>query len=161
LRAFAAARSAVKRAALVLVGDGPERPGLEAIAAELGVADAVRFAGARSDVPRLLRLFDVFALSSQTEGISVALLEAMAAGLPAVATAVGGNPEVVVEGETGRLVPAGDPARLGEALASLLADPDRRQAWGQAGRARVMEKFTLDRMVRDYEAIYESLAGRR
>jgi len=142
---------------LILVGDGPERPALEALTHELGIAGSVRFAGARTDVPRLLRLFDVFALSSRTEGISVALLEAMATGLPAVVTDTGGNPEVAVEGETACLVPVGDPEAMGGALASLLADPARRRAWGQAARRRVEAEFSLDRMVNAYEAIYEEL----
>jgi len=160
LRAFAVARSRVPSAVLVLVGDGAERPALEALAGELGIADAVRFAGARTDVPELLRLFDLFALSSKTEGISVALLEAMATGLPAVVTDTGGNPEVVVEGQSGHLVPVGDYRLLGEALAGLLADRARRRAWGQAARARVEQEFSLDRMVREYESIYEALVRR-
>jgi len=144
---------------LVLVGDGEERPALEALARELGIASAVRFAGARADVPRLLRLFDLFALSSQTEGISVALLEAMAAGLPAVVTDAGGNPEVALSGQTAELVPVGDPEQLGAALAALLADPARRQAWGQAARRRVEAHFSLDRMVKSYEQLYDQLLG--
>ena len=146
---------------MVLVGDGPERPALEGLARELGIESAVRFAGARTDVSRLLRLFDVFALSSQTEGISVALLEAMATGLPAVVTHTGGNPEVAVEGDTAALVPVGDPEKMGEALASLLADPARRRAWGDAARRRVEQEFSLDRMVNAYEAIYDDIARPR
>lgn len=157
LRAFAAVRARVPNALLVLAGDGPERPALEALAGELGIEASVRFAGRRTDVPRLLRLFDVFALSSQTEGIPVALLEAMATGLPAVVTDTGGNPEVAVEGETAALVPVGAPERLAEALAGLLAEPGRRRAWGEAARRRVEAEFSLDRMVRAYEAIYDAL----
>jgi len=161
LRAFALARQRVASAVLVLVGDGAERAGLEALAQELGMADAVRFAGDRSDVPRLLRLFDVFALSSQTEGISVALLEGMATGLPAVVTDTGGNPEVVVEGETGHLVPVGDHQKLGQALAGLLAEPDRRRAWGDAARERVVADFSFERMLSEYETVYDTLIHRR
>ncbi len=161
LRAFAVARGRVPTAILALIGDGPERPALEALARELGIEGAVRFAGARNDVPRLLRLFDVFALSSQTEGISLALLEAMAAGLPAVVTAVGGNPEVAIEGETASLVPAGNPEKMGEALGSLLADPARRRAWGQAARRRVEAEFSLGRMVKAYEVLYDEIARPR
>ncbi len=168
LRAFASATQRLKAPGgtgilpvLVLVGDGPERPGLDALARELGIEGAVRFAGARTDVPRLLRLFDVFALSSQTEGISVALLEAMATGLPAVVTDTGGNPEVAIEGETAELVPVGGHEKMGEALASLLADPARRRAWGDAARRRVEAEFSLDRMVNAYEAIYDDIARRR
>ena len=160
VRAFARARQRVSDAVLVFVGDGGERPKLEALAAELGIADAVRFAGDRSDVPRLLRLFDVFALSSQTEGISIALLEAMASGLPAVVTDTGGNPEVVAEGHTGHLVPVGDADRLGDALAGLLSDPGRQRAWGAAARERVVADFSFERMLREYEALYDQLARR-
>ena len=152
LRAFARAR------ARVLAGGGAERARLAALAGELGVAAPVRFAGDRGDVPRVLRLFDVFALSSRTEGISVALLEAMATGLPAVVTDTGGNPEVVGDGQTGRLVPVGDHERLGDALAGLLAEPERRRAWGQAARRRVVNEFSFDRMLSDYESIYEHLS---
>lgn len=160
LRAFAAARQRVPSATLLLVGDGPERPALEALAGELGIANSVRFAGARADVARVLRLLDVFALSSQTEGISVALLEAMATGLPAVLTRTGGNPEVAAEGQTACLVPVGDAAAMGEALAALLTDPARRRAWGQAARRRVEAEFSLDGMVRAYESLYEALLSR-
>lgn len=157
LRAFALARQRVPDAILVLVGDGPERPALEALARELGLAASVRFAGARTDVPRILRLFNVFALSSQTEGVSVALLEAMATGLPGVVTCTGGNPEVAVEGETAVLVPVGAHAEQGAALAGLLADPARCRAWGEAARRRVEAEFSLDATVRAYESLYESL----
>ncbi len=160
LRAFAAACNTGRMPVppvLVLVGDGPERSALEALARELGIAASVRFAGARADVPRLLRLFHVFALASQTEGISVALLEAMASGLPAVITRTGGNPEVAVEGQTACLVPVGDPGPMGNALAGLLADPERCRAWGEAARRRVEAKFSLDGMVRAYESLYEAL----
>lgn len=160
VRAFARARQSVPGAVLLFVGDGVERPTLEALAQELGIAEAVRFAGDRNDVPRLLRLFGVFALSSKTEGISVALLEAMATGLPAVVTDTGGNPEVLAEGETGHLVPVGDAERLGDALAGLLSDPDRRRAWGAAARERVVADFSFERMLREYEALYGQLARR-
>lgn len=160
LRAFALARSRVASVALVLVGDGSERPALEGLARDLGLGASVRFAGARDDVSRLLRAFDVFALSSRTEGISMALLEAMATGLPAVVTETGGNPEVAVAGATAALAPVGDHERLAEALAALLADPQRRRAWGEAARRRVEADFSLDGMVRAYEALYAELVRR-
>ena len=161
LRAFAVALRRVGDAVLVFVGDGDERPRLEALARELGIERSVRFAGARADVARMLRLFDVFALSSQTEGISVALLEAMATGLPAVVTDTGGNPEVVAEGRTGHLAPVGDPDALGNALADLLADAGRRRAWGEAARRTVAEEFSLNQMIQGYESIYDTLIHRR
>jgi N-acetyl-alpha-D-glucosaminyl L-malate synthase BshA len=157
VRGFAQAIERVPNAVLVLVGDGPERPGLEQLVAERGLGERVRFAGARSDVARLLPLFDVFALSSKTEGISVALLEAMACGLPVVATRTGGNPEVVLEGQTGRLVPVGSPEELGGALAELLLDAQARQSYGRRARQRVEQHFSLERMVGDYESLYAEL----
>ncbi len=161
LRAFATALRRVPEAVLVFVGDGEERAVLEALASDLGITGSVRFAGARRDVPALLRCFDLFALSSVTEGISVALCEAMASGLPAVATDTGGNPEVVAPGETGALVPVGDHEAMGHAVADLLADPERRRAWGQAARQRAVEEFSLDRMVRAYERLYDEVLGER
>ena len=89
------------------------------------------------------------------------LLEGMATGLPAVVTDTGGNPEVVVEGETGHLVPVGDHQKLGQALAGLLADPDRRRAWGDAARERVVAEFSFERMLSEYETVYDTLIRRR
>jgi len=157
VRAFAVALRQVPDAVLVFVGDGDERPRLESLARELGIQGSVRFAGARADVARMLRVFGVFALSSQTEGISVALLEAMATGLPAVVTDTGGNPEVVAEGRTGHLAPVGDPDALGAALADLLADTARRRAWGEAARRSVVDDFSLNQMIQGYESIYNTL----
>ena len=139
---------------LQVAGDGPCRGALEALAAEIGVADRVAFLGEVGDVPGLLAEAGLFALSSLTEGIPVTVLEAMARGLPVVATRVGGVPEVVVEGETGLLVAPGDPAALAEALARLLRDPDGARAMGLAGRRRAERHFDVRRMVADYEAIY-------
>jgi glycosyltransferase involved in cell wall biosynthesis len=101
---------------------------------------------------------DVFVLSSDSEGLSVTLLEAMAQRLPVVATAVGGNPEVVVEGETGLLVPRRAPEALAGAVAALLADPDRRRALGGAGRRRVEAHFSRLRMLREYQALYQEVS---
>jgi len=155
VRAFAALP--VPNAVLLVVGDGEERPALEALARELGVGGRVRFLGARDDAPRLLPLLDVFVLSSQTEGVSVALLEAMACGRPAVVTDTGGNPEVCVDGETGLLVPVGAPEAMAEALAELLGSRDRRHAMGEAARVRVERKFTMSHMLRNYEEVYDEL----
>ena len=153
LQAFSWVR-AVTGAALVIVGDGPERPRLEALAAELGLADAVEFAGYTSDVETALARMDVFALASRSEGIPLALLEAMAAGLPVVATRVGGVPEVVADGDTGILVPSGDVHALAGAITELLNDPERRRATGQRGRERVRTHFSHARMARSYRALY-------
>jgi len=142
--------------ALVLVGDGDERPRLERRAAELGIADRVRFLGERADVERLLPLFDVFVLSSRDEGIPNALLEAMAAGRPAVATAVGGTPEVLEDGRTGWLVPPGDPPALAAALATALVDRDEAARRGAAARREVLDRRSIDAMARAHEAFYRN-----
>jgi sugar transferase (PEP-CTERM/EpsH1 system associated) len=144
---------------LTVVGDGPDRARLEALAGELGLGGHVHFLGMRSDVRELLGAADLFVLSSLTEGISLTLLEAMAAGLPVVATEVGGNREVVVPGETGLLVPAGSPAALAEALLALVRDPERARRMGAAGRRRVEDQFSLARMAADYEQLYLALVA--
>ncbi len=108
----------------------------------------------------LLAGVDVFANSSTSEGISLTLLEAMAAELPIVATGVGGTPEVVVAGETGLLAPARDAAGFAAALVEASADPARARRWGVAGRQRLLAHFTLDEMLRRYEEVYRGTAGR-
>lgn len=144
---------------VVLVGDGPERAALESRAAALGLGARVRFLGEREDVERLLRAMDVFVLSSREEGIPNALLEAMAAARPVVATAVGGTPEVVRDGETGWLVPPGSPAALADALEQALAHPDEARRRGAAARRSVETAMGIDAMVRRHEAFYERVAG--
>jgi glycosyltransferase involved in cell wall biosynthesis len=125
----------------MLVGDGPDRAMLEARATALGVADAVQFLGERPDVERLLPGFDVFVLSSREEGIPNALLEAMAAGRPAVVTDVGGNREVLRDGDTGWIVPAQSPARSQTRSRRCSATPPRR-AGGASVRARIRASAT-------------------
>ena len=127
----------------LLVGDGPDRPALEASIRALGLEDTVTLAGSRSDVPALLAAADVFVLSSRSEGAPFSILEAMAAGLPVVASDVGGVGELVVDGETGLLVPPADPGRLADALRRVLGDAALRRRLGAAGRARARERFDL------------------
>lgn len=145
---------------LAIIGEGPERQTLEQVVDRLGVRDRVRLLGHRDDVRALLAGFDAFANSSTSEGISLTLLEAMAAELPVVATRVGGTPEVVVDGETGRLAPARDPEALAEALLDTCRDGARARAWGAAGRRRLLAHFTIDEMVRRYEDVYRDVAAR-
>jgi len=161
LDAFALVARRDPAARLVLVGDGPLRGALERRAAERGLGDAARFAGARYDVAELLEACDVFVLSSVREGLPVTLLESMRAARPAVVTRVGGNAEAVADGETGRVVAVGDAAAFGEALASLLADAERRRAWGARARERWARAFTAERMVRETEAVYRDALGAR
>ncbi|MCK6459636.1 MAG: glycosyltransferase [Planctomycetes bacterium] len=152
-RAFARVRERFPEARLLCVGEGKDRARVEA-----AKGPGVHLLGNRTDVPRLLQAADVFALASLNEGISNTILEAMATGLPVVATRVGGNPELVVDGETGRLFTPGDDLALAEAVAGYLADPALRAAHGRAGRARCEERFGVDAMVRAYEAIWRSVA---
>ncbi|MHB1024885.1 MAG: glycosyltransferase [Desulfobacteria bacterium] len=125
---------------------------------ERAIEGSFRFLGSRTDVPDLLRASDLFVHPSREEGFSNAILEAMAAGLPVVACDVGGNPEAVVDGETGCLVPPRTAAAFASAVAELLADPEKRKAMGEAGRLRATGRFSLDRMVGEMESLYESLA---
>ncbi|MBM7808230.1 glycosyltransferase involved in cell wall biosynthesis [Geodermatophilus bullaregiensis] len=143
--------------AVVLLGDGPLREALVERTCALGVASAVQFAGHRPDARLLLAAADVFVLPSRYEGMSLAALEAMEAGLPVVATRVVGSEEVVVDGVTGALVPFGRPAELGAALAALIADPGLRRRQGAAGRRRYLAGFTRDRMAADTAAVYDGL----
>ena len=127
-----------------------------------GLARNIRFLGGRTDVADCIRASDLFVHPSHEEGFSNAILEAMAGGKAVVAYDVGGNPEAVRDGETGVLVPLRRPAALGDALAALLADPSRRDAMGEAGRKRATEEFSFDRMVKEMEALYDSvLEGKR
>ncbi len=160
VRAFARAAAALPGAVLLLAGAGSEQARIEGWVKELGLGDAVRFLGVREDVPNLLAAADVFVLSSLSEGISVTLLEAMAASLTIVATAVGGNPEVVVHGETGLLSPRRDAQAMGLNLAALATDPRRRAEMGNAGRRRVETVFTQERMHRRYAALYGEMMAR-
>jgi len=137
---------------LLVVGEGRQRPEVEAHARRAGVADAVRFLGFRTDVTDLLRAADIFVLPSLLEGLPHTALEAMAVGLAVVATGVDGVGEAVVDGETGLLVPPADPAALSDAIRRLLCDPSRAARMGRAGRERVAADFALDRSLADCEA---------
>jgi glycosyltransferase involved in cell wall biosynthesis len=153
IEALALPPLAQRQAALVVVGDGPERGRLEGLASERGLAGRVQFLGHREDARAWLAGFDVFANSSISEGISLTILEAMAAGLPVVATSVGGTPEIVTEA-CGRLEPARQPERLAMALGALDDDPPLRSALGAAARARVEKHFTIERMAGRYLDMY-------
>jgi L-malate glycosyltransferase len=146
-------------ARILLVGDGPERATLARQAQSLGVADRIDLRGMVPDGASVLPEMSVFVLPSHVEGMSNALLEAMAAGLPVVATNIGGNGEVVLAGETGLLVPPRDPVALAEAIVLLLKDAERARAMGAAGRARVLQHFTVEQMVARHQALYASLLG--
>jgi glycosyltransferase involved in cell wall biosynthesis len=138
----------------VIVGRGERETELRAHAVALGLGERVRFLGFRTDVRDLLSLFDVFALPSLSEGLSIALLEAMAAARPVVATRVGGNPELITDGETGLLVPAGDSPRLADAVTRLLQHEREARRLGENAMHRVTRRFGVDKMVEGYQAIY-------
>jgi sugar transferase (PEP-CTERM/EpsH1 system associated) len=143
---------------LVLAGDGDLRKEVEAVLAAAGASSQVQFLGSRDDVAALLPTFDVFVLASRREGISNTILEAMACGLPVIATATGGNLEIVEDGTTGTLVPVQDAAALGAAIARYALDAALRRAHGQAGRQRAEQRYALDTMVGQYADCYLSLA---
>ena len=144
----------VPEATLVLVGSGAEEPALRRLVSERGLSRSVLFTGMRHDARALLPAFDVYVNASASEGISLTVLEAMAASRPVIATRVGGNPEVVDDGVTGVLVPPGSEHAVGTAIVELHRDRARRDALGSAGRDRVIGHFSFDRMVREYLAIY-------
>ena len=144
-------------AAFLIVGDGSQRGALEQLARSLHISHRVVFTGQRDDVPELLAVMDVLVLPSLYEGLPNAVLEAMAAGKPVIATRVGGTPEAVEDGVTGLLVPPRDPEALAEAIIALLQDQERAEAMGRAGRARVEKHFSVERMVQETEALYEEL----
>ena len=146
---------------LCIVGDGPERGELQAQVEQLGLQHRVQFAGMVADVRPWLAGFDLFVVPSISEGIPLALLEAMAMGRPVVASCTGGIPEVVQDRRSGWLVPPGDPAALGEAIGMLLGKEALRRELGQRGRARVEEGFEVGRMVGGLEELYQELLGRR
>jgi glycosyltransferase involved in cell wall biosynthesis len=154
LEAAARLKETLPRVKFLCAGEGPERQFLERRIAELGLADRVLLLGHRLDVPAILARAQAACLCSSAEGLSNALMEAMAARLPIVATAVGGNPELVRPGENGTLVPYGDPGALADALTALLADPVRAREIGQRGRARVEAELTLSRMAEGHGALY-------
>jgi glycosyltransferase involved in cell wall biosynthesis len=145
----------------LIVGDGPDRPAVEAELRRLELTEAVDLTGEREDVAEILAASAVFVLSSRSEAFPMSVLEAMAAGLPVVATRVGGLPELVVEGETGLLVPAGDPEELAAAIARLLDDPDLRERFGSAGRARVETHFGLEPFLDAHLELYRSQLAHR
>jgi len=142
---------------LLVIGRGELEVTLKAQAEELGIGANIRFLGMRQDVPMLLSVLDVFVLPSLSEGLSLALLEAMSAGKPVVATAVGGNPELVDQGLTGFLVPSEDAGSLASKLVELVQDPSMMQRFSRQGAQRVRQLFSLEQMVRQYGQLYASL----
>lgn len=154
IQAFARLRHIHPRACLVVIGDGPERASLQALAGKLRVAEQVRFTGYQSNTRRLLPAFDAYVNSSISEGVSVTILEAMAAELPVVATRVGGTPEVIADAISGCLVPARDPAALSAVMATLTDDAAFAAQLARAGRRRVQAQFSIETMINRYLQVY-------
>jgi glycosyltransferase involved in cell wall biosynthesis len=146
---------------VLIAGDGPERESLGRLAAELGVADSVRFLGARGDVPDVLRALDVAVCSSDFEGSPLAVMEYMDAALPIVATSVGGVPDLIEHGVHGLLVAAEDPRALARAIAEMLSDPDRAREMGARARERRRREFDIDTLVHRLEDLYRELLAER
>ncbi len=142
---------------LRLIGDGPERPAIESLILELGLGDRVEMVGESSDVPRLLASSQISALISRQEGFPLVVLEAMRAGLPVIASDVGGIREAIEHGVSGRLVARGDSAGLQASLLGLISDPVLRRSYGEAGRRAYEARFTIDQMVARTEAVYREL----
>jgi glycosyltransferase involved in cell wall biosynthesis len=158
LRALPLLRQNGHRMTLLVAGDGAERPALETLARELALGpEEVRFLGFRSDVPDLLAASDFFLLPSRTEGLPLSMLEAMTHGLPAIATPVGGIPEVIRPGEHGFLVPVDDAPALSAAMSQLCADPALLRAMGDQARHRALSEFSFERMTREYLELYARL----
>jgi glycosyltransferase involved in cell wall biosynthesis len=146
---------------LEVVGDGPERAALEALSTKLGLQNHVSFLGFRRDIPPLLARFDIFVLSSLSEGTSVTLLEAMAAGKPVVVTGVGGNVSLVEHNRNGFVISPRRPDELADALLLLLNNPALRRRMGEENRRKALEEFTVGTMVSRYEELYLSALSRR
>ena len=157
LQAFSNLESVEKTLRLIIIGDGPERKTLESIRETLCCKDRIVFLGERNEVERILPVLDVFVLPSKNEGMSNTILEAMAVGLPIVATSVGGNPELVTHGKTGLLFRSGGVKDLVEALEFYVAHGEERKVHGANGRNEAEKRFSLGRMVKEYESLYTSL----
>jgi sugar transferase (PEP-CTERM/EpsH1 system associated) len=161
VEAIARTRQAGLRCRLAIAGDGPLHGALAAQVEALGLGGAVALLGARHDLPDVLAAADIFALSSDSEGMSNTIIEAMAAGRPVVATDVGGNSELVIADETGLLVTAGDAESMANGLRTLAADPARREAMGAEGKQRAEREFSLERMLEEYQHMYRDVAASR
>jgi glycosyltransferase involved in cell wall biosynthesis len=161
LRAAAIVRKKAPGTYFLLIGSGPERARLERLAKDMELHDVVHFLGARSDVPDLLPLLDVFLLTSKIEASPVSILEAQACGVPVVATRVGSVAESVIDGQTGLLVPTDSPDDAASAVVRLLTAPEMARSIGSAARRFVADQRSLDSMVRGYEDLFERLYRRK
>ncbi|MGQ9739119.1 MAG: glycosyltransferase [Armatimonadota bacterium] len=162
VRAVQVARQSVPNLHLVLIGDGPHRPAVEDLVREIGAGEYVHFLGLRDDVAVLLHHLHLFVLSSTREGESLAILEAMSAQRPIVATAVGGTPGLLANGECGILVPSGNIQAMAQAIVDLLTNRDKAQQLAQRARQRFLQEHTIDRMAERYLEVYQrAIEGRK
>jgi glycosyltransferase involved in cell wall biosynthesis len=161
IEAFSRVEKQIPKIYLWLVGDGAERPKIEELVKDKQIIEKVRFLGIRDDIPNLLAQADIFVLCSNSEAFPVAILEAMASGLPVVATAVGGVPEAVINGKTGILVPPNNPEALADAIFQLASNEALRQQMGMNARQRVAGLFDVKRITREYERLYIEELNRR
>ena len=161
IRSFAELCKRFRHLKLVITGDGPLRNELESQVKDLALDRCVHLLGRRSDVPLVMAAMDIFVLCSHSEGMSNTILEAMSSGLPVVATAVGGNPELVVHQKTGYLIPDDDVDALTASTESLIVDANLRERMGFAGRQRAVRQFSLRAMVERYETLYRNCLTRK
>jgi glycosyltransferase involved in cell wall biosynthesis len=161
LRGFAEFRGKRPDAVLLLCGEGPMQAAMQALCAELGIADAVRFLGHRNDVPDVMQAADVLLLTSESEGVPQAVTQGLGLGMPVVATRVGGVPELIADGETGLLVPPEQPSAVAAALARLAGDPALARRLGDNGRRHALERYSLGAMLDATERMYSEVLERR
>lgn len=144
-------------AKFLIIGDGSLKEELLSLSEKIGLGKRVLFLGQRDDIPEILKIMDVFISSSLREGMSNTILEAMAVGLPVIATKVGGTPEIVVDGKTGFLVCPANPKELAEGIIKVLKNPQQAKNMGKAGQEKVRENFSLNKMIKSYENLYKGL----
>lgn len=157
IQSLAIANKKESRITLLIVGDGPMREELGILAERLGVKDKIIFTGVRHDIPDILDAVEMVALCSYYEGTSITILEAMAARLPVIASRIAGNPDVVMDQETGILVSPDDPDEIAEAIIRLSGSAELRSQMGQAGYRRCMKHYSVERMVEEYESLYDQI----
>lgn len=139
---------------LLIVGDGPERDTLQNLSDDLGITERVIFTGFRNDAYKFYNIMDIFLLTSFSEGAAMTLIESMASSLPCIVTDVGGNPEIVIDQQTGFVISSGDLEQLVSSICELIENPDKREKMGKAGRLNYEEHYTIDKMVNSYQCIY-------
>jgi L-malate glycosyltransferase len=159
IQAFSRVAKQLPDVDLLLVGDGPDRPKMEALVGELDLVNRVQFLGIRRDIPRILQALDLFLLTSVSEAASLTLMEAMAAGRPVVVTEVGGNPEIIRDGQEGFLVPRGDHLAAASKIIHILQNPTQSRMMGQAAWRRARDLYDLNKTIRRYHSLYRRLIG--